>query len=679
VTGGEARLRRATAVIMGAVVAALAFVSIADAGISRFEAGGTSDSSYGIMPTDVSADGRFVVFTQDGDGVVENDVNGALDVFVRERATGATEAVGFNAYGELVGAYSGTISDDGRFVAFLAADGIVEEDTNGYADVFLRDRESGTTILITRAADGGPADGQTGMPLISGDGRFVAFTSEASNLVGDDANGFSDVFLYDVDAGTTSLVSAGRTGASARGWSTGPSISADGRYVAFSSSAWDIHPTLNTFGGQVFVRDRVTNDVSVVSVDQWGTPGSYGASFGASISADGSFVAFASAASTLDPNDRNEEVDVFVHDRQAGTTRRVSVPRGAATTGAESNGRSDEPQISGNGSIVSFRSDATNLVPDDTNGVSDAFAVKLATGAIARLSTAADGSEGNDWTQSALLAGDASLAIFASSATNLVGDGLPGTFIVEPLTFGAPPMITTPGDLTIEATSPYGTPLAYDVSATDPEEGNVPVSCSPQQGGEHPLGPVEVTCTATDSDGLTASASFVVTFVDTTAPVMELRPINAVPNGPDGTRLGWDTHPTDNADWYPTVVCEPESFSDFVFPIGDTTVTCTATDDSGNSSTGTFVVHVFSVAELLRQNQEYLVEIGVEPSLRRSLTSQLETAARAAEKGNDSATCSAIADYEDHVRAQSGKKLSVETAESLLANAQGIRGIVPCS
>ena len=187
-----------------------------------------------------------------------------------------------------------------------------------------------------------------------------------------------------------------------------------------------------------------------------------------------------------------------------------------------------------------------------------------------------------------------------------------------------------------------------------------------------------MTCTATDSDGLTSSASFVVTFVDTTAPVMQLRPINAVPSGPEGTRLGWDTQPTDNADWYPTVTCVPESFSDFVFPIGDTTVTCTATDDSGNSSTGSFLVHVYSVAELLRQQQAYLVQVGVDQVLRRSLTADLEAAARAADKHNQRGTCSAISDYEDHVRSQSGKKLGSELAADLIANAESIRRIVPC-
>ena len=667
------RARRRTGVLLSVVLSALAFSSVAHAEILRFVAGGTADSSYGIAPSDVSADGRFVAFTKDGDGVVDGDTNGAIDLFVRDRADGSTEGMGVNEQGELVGANGGTISDNGRLVAFVAADGILSGDTNGFSDVFMRDRGDGTTTLVTPGADG-----QSGVPQISGDGRFVAFESQASNLVAGDTNGSADIFLYDAEEATTVLVSAGRNGGSAHGWSTSPSISADGRYVAFQSDAWDL-ATQNTFGVQVFVYDRVTGEVSVASVDDWGTPGSYGASFGPSISADGNAVAFSSLSSTLDPADTNGEVDVFVRNRGAGTTRRVSLPRGSAVSGEESNGRSDEAQITADGSIVSFRSDATNLVPGDTNDVSDAFAVKVATGAITRLSTAPDGSGGNDWTQAPLLAGDGSLAIFASSATNLVEDGLPGTFVVSPLDFGSPPTIQVPEGLTIEATSPYGTPLDYEVTATDAEDGQVSVNCTPGRGGEYPLGQVEVACQATDSDGLTASASFGVTFVDTTAPVMELKPINAVPSGPDGTRLGWDTHPTDNADWYPTVVCEPESFSDFVFPIGDTTVTCTATDDSGNSSSGSFVVHVFSVSELLRQTQGYLIQLGIEPALRRSLTADLDAAVRAADKGNNPATCSALTDYESHVRAQSGKKLSEETADALLADAAGIRRIVPCS
>jgi HYR domain/WD40-like Beta Propeller Repeat len=672
------RLRRATGIVFGVAAAVLAVTPIAHGAISRFEPGGTAEATYGISPTDVSADGRYVAFVVDSDGAIEDDANGALDLFVRDRETGSTDGIGRNDYGQLVGSYGGTISDDGRFVAFLAADGILAEDANGYADVFLRDRQTDTTVLLSRGLDGA-SNGQSSMPQISGNGRFIVYESQASNLVAGDDNDASDVFVYDTVAGTTRLASAGRTGGSARGFSSEPSISSDGRYVAFASNAWNLHPELDTFAIQVFVRDLVTNTVSVVSVDSSGAPGSYGASFGPSISADGTLVAFASLSSTLDPADGNGEADIFVHNREEGTTRLVSLPRGAATTGEQSNGRSDEPQLSGDGSVVSFRSDAANLVPDDVNETSDAFAVKLATGSIIRLSTAPDDSGGNDWTQRALLSGNAGLAIFSSNATNLVEDGRSGTFVVEPLAFGEPPTVVMPGDLTIEAMSPYGTPLAYEVSASDPEDGEVPVSCDPRQGGEYPLGPVEVTCTATDSDGLTGTGSFVVTFVDTTAPVMLLVPITAVPNGPEGTRLGWNTHPTDNADWYPDVVCAPESFSDFVFPIGDTTVTCTATDDSGNSSTGTFVVHVLSVAELLRQAQSYLVEIAVEPTLRKSLSAELETAARAAERGKDAATCSAIGEYQNHVRAQSGKKLSVETADDLLVNADAIRDIVPCS
>jgi Tol biopolymer transport system component len=676
--GEGGRLRRGATAFVVVAVAALAVVSVAQADISRFVAGGSADSRYGITPTDVSADGRYVAFVKDGDGVVPGDENGAIDLFLRDRVTGETDGIGVNGQGELVGAYGGTVSDDGRSVGFAGPDGLAAGDANGLTDVYLRNRLDGVTTLVTAGLGGSAANGQSGMPEISADGRFVAFESDASNLVSGDTNNTTDVFLYDVDEAATTLVSAGRAGGGAHGWSGSPSISADGRFVAFASDAWDVAPQ-NTFGRQVFVYDRALGTTEVVSVDDWGTPGSYGASFDPSISADGNVVAFGSLSSTLVANDFNNEVDVFVHDRAAATTRRVSLPRGASLSGEEGNGRSDEPQISGDGTIVAFRSDATNLVAGDTNDASDAFAVNVSTGAITRLSSAADGTVGDGWTQAPILSADGSLAIFASSATNLAGDDGPGAFVVSPIGFGSPPVIHVPEGLTIEATSPYGTPLAYDVTATDEEDGQVTPSCTPGQGGEQPLGEVEVTCTATDSDGLSSTASFVVTFVDTTAPVMQLRAINAVPSGPDGTRLGWDTQPTDNADWYPTVVCEPESFSDFVFPIGDTTVHCTATDDSGNSSAGSFVVHVFSAAELLRQNEDYLVQIGVEPGLRRSLTSELEAAARAADKGDRSGTCSAIGVYENHVRAQSGKKLSAETAADLLANAAYVRTIVPCS
>ena len=158
--------------------------------------------------------------------------------------------------------------------------------------------------------------------------------------------------------------------------------------------------------------------------------------------------------------------------------------------------------------------------------------------------------------------------------------GLRARIIVSPLPFETPPTIDVPEGLTIEATGPYGSPLAYDVTAHDAEDGQVPVSCTPGQGGEHPLAS-RVSRTATDSEGLHDERLLHGQLHRHHCAGHARVDINAAPNGPDGTRMGWDTHLTDNADWYPDVACVPESFSDFVFPIGDKTVTCTATDDSG--------------------------------------------------------------------------------------------------
>jgi Tol biopolymer transport system component len=248
------------------------------------------------------------------------------------------------------------------------ADNLVPGDRNNQPDVFMRDRRKKRTILVSVGLGGRPADDVSWAPSVSADGRFVAFASFASNLVPGDTNGTSDVFVRDLRAGTTTRVSVGTGGGQANDTSVTPSISADGRFVAFASYASNLVPDDTNRGWEVFVRDRYARTTTRISVGPGGRQ-VHGNSDGPSISADGRFVAFASDASDLVARDTNGERDIFVHDRRKHQTMRVSVgPRGL-----QANSGSEWPSISPEGGFVGFRSHATNLVPNDTNGQADIF------------------------------------------------------------------------------------------------------------------------------------------------------------------------------------------------------------------------------------------------------------------------------------------------------------------
>jgi Tol biopolymer transport system component len=262
-----------------------------------------------------------------------------------------------------------SISADGRYVAFASgASNLVPGDTNGWADVFVHDQQTGQTSLVSVAADGMQGNGGSWGPSISADGRYVAFTSEASNLVPGDANGVQDVFVHDRETEQTSRVSLAADGTEGNSHSAGPSMSADGRYVAFRSWASNLVPGDTNGMLDIFIHDRQTGQTSRVSVATDGTEGN-SHSAGPSISADGRYVAFISEASNLVPGDTNGQQDIFVHDRQTGQTSRVSV----AADGTQGNGGSYWPSISANGRYVAFMSEASNLVPGDTNGQQDVF------------------------------------------------------------------------------------------------------------------------------------------------------------------------------------------------------------------------------------------------------------------------------------------------------------------
>ena len=249
------------------------------------------------------------------------------------------------------------------------ASNLVPGDTNRDWDVFVHDRRTGTTELVSVASDATtPGNGDSGYPQISADGRFVAFLSDASDLVPGDTNGVTDIFVRDLQTGTTERVSVGSSGAQANGQSLGPTISGDGRFVAFRSAASNLIQGDTNGVGDIFVRDTQAGTTDLVSVASDGTKGN-GDSYGPSISADGRFVVFRSKASNLVAGDTNGKDDIFRYDRRTATTELVSVD----SSGAQSNRNSYAPFTNADGRFVVFWSGASNLVPGDTNGFHDGF------------------------------------------------------------------------------------------------------------------------------------------------------------------------------------------------------------------------------------------------------------------------------------------------------------------
>jgi Tol biopolymer transport system component len=419
-------LERSAAILVSGMVV-VTWCKSADAQLTErmsVDSFGTQGNSNSVYPL-ISADGRFVVFESAASNLVAGDSNGAQDIFVHDRQTGTTERVSVDSSGTQGNnvSFDPSISADGRFVAFTSfASNLVSGDTNGTSDVFVHDRQTGTTERVSVDSSGTQGNGSCLVPSISADGRFVTFSSFASNLVSGDTNGTSDIFVHDRQTGTTERVSVDSSGTEGNGPCYNPSISADDRFVAFSSDASNLVSGDTNGTADVFVHDRQTGTTERVSVDSSGAQGN-GNGYYSSISSDGRFVTFSSSASNLVSGDTNGKSDVFVHDRQTGTTERVSVD----SSGTQGNGNGDYPSISANGRLVAFQSDASNLVSVDTNGTFDIFVHDRQTGTTVLVSVDSSGTQGNSFSITPSISADGRFVAFDSLASNLVSGDTNGT------------------------------------------------------------------------------------------------------------------------------------------------------------------------------------------------------------------------------------------------------------
>jgi Tol biopolymer transport system component len=319
------------------------------------------------------------------------------------------------------------LSADGRYVAFSSrASQLVSDDTNGTRDVFVRDLDTATTVRASVATDGAQSNGASLLPSISADGQVVAFPSRSTNLVPGDDNGFPDIFVRNRTEGTTTLATVGYDGPS-NGKSLAPYITADGDALLYSSNASNLVPGDDNGVMDVFLTQLPSLHTSRISVGPFGE--SKGRSEASAVSSSGRFVAFRSFSPDLVGRDANGRADVFVHDRRSGRTSIENV----SSTGAQADNATFRGMLSGDGRYVGYRSRASNLVPGDTNDALDVFVHDRLTGKTTRISVASDGAQADasgldfNMRQSLFmsrpfLSETGRFAVFTSRAANLVPD-----------------------------------------------------------------------------------------------------------------------------------------------------------------------------------------------------------------------------------------------------------------
>jgi Tol biopolymer transport system component len=398
-----------------------------------------NEANNGCSFADLSADGNVVAFQSYSDNLVANDTNHVADVFVRDLWAGTTECASVGASGRQGNGQSAVfrhcLSYDGSIVAFQSVASNLDADGNGCGDVFLRDRWNQTTLLVSLDSNGVQGDGDSGQPTLSSDGSRVTFVSFADNLAANDWNGNQDVFLRDVWAGTTSLLSASTGGGTSNGASAAATISADGWRVVLSSTSSDLVNQGDVWGFRdVFLSDLTAGTIRYVTDLPAGDPN--GPSMLATdnrsafdhpaLSADGRFVAFESAATNLFDGDGNGAVDVLVADRITGSI----VPISVTSSGVPGNGRSFHPTISSTGRFIAFASEATTLIASDANGSTrdvlrcdrdpDGNGVFDEGNATVSLeSVDSSGIQANGWSDAPSISSDGTRIAFTSTASNL--------------------------------------------------------------------------------------------------------------------------------------------------------------------------------------------------------------------------------------------------------------------
>ncbi len=424
--------------LAAAALACLPLVAVLAAALPKDTTARLSNGLAGAEPDEdcdqvaISGNGRFVAFTSTATNLVTDDGNALRDLFLCDTKTLAIERLSMDTAGgdSDGGSTFPSVSASGRFVAFESgATDLVADDGNLQDDIFVRDRKTGETIRVSIATDGGDANEESEDPVISASGRYVAFESIASDLVALDGNGERDIFVRDLKKGETTRVSLATPGFEANDACRDPAISANGRWVAFKSSATNLALGDENGTDDIFLHDRKTGETTIVSADEVGLP--QGECTGQiAVSAKGRHVMFSSDASGLVPDDTNGTIvmDTFVFDRKTGLMERVTL--------GPDDVQADDPvgggifvfsaSLSGNGRYAAFPSAAVNLVEGGTAGPQHVYVRDRKKQVTLLLSLGPADVQGDGDSVEAALSTNGKTIAFTSSAANLVSGDLLG-------------------------------------------------------------------------------------------------------------------------------------------------------------------------------------------------------------------------------------------------------------
>nr|WP_161501299.1 SdrD B-like domain-containing protein [Rhodopirellula sp. SM50] len=375
-------------------------------------ADGTESDGQSDSPS-ISADGRFIAFSSLASNLVADDTNRWRDIFVKDTVTGAIERVSLSVNGDQPdgASYTPSISGDGNVVVYRSvAQNLVQDDRNVASDIFAYDRRTGVTRRVSANLDLDEGNEDSFAPAVSGNGRFVAFESTASNLVAGDTNGVADIFVTDLHTGLTERVSVASDGAQSNRGSFQPSLSDDGRYVVFSSAAQTLDDRDRDSNLDIYVYDRARNELAIASRGAGGQDPD-GDSFAPAISGDGQVVSFATTATNLVPGDTNGQIDVYVSDWTDGRLRRVT----------HGDGPSSGASLNADGTKVLFTSYASDLVASDTNNGPDVFFHDRTLDVTKRVGQSLI-EEADHFALQAVLSQDASVIAMASDGSNLIAN-----------------------------------------------------------------------------------------------------------------------------------------------------------------------------------------------------------------------------------------------------------------